>query len=143
MQQVGRADKQASGSVPHMSSVHCFKEVKVAYMYIPSSFMLHKPFWYLGAGIAFFLINLLTNVSLLQHASRKLDKMADTVEAFVEHLIFLSRMGNEIASLEKEYNIVTRMYSIARNFEMSISSEELALYQMLMPSFQHLKVLDN
>lgn len=69
--------------------------------------------------------------------------MADTVEAFVEHLIFLSRMGNEIASLEKEYNIVTRMYSIARNFEMSISNEELALYQMLMPSFQHLKVLDN
>lgn len=67
--------------------------------------------------------------------------MADTVEAFVEHLIFLSRMANEITSLEKEYNIVTRMYSIARNFEMPISDEELALYQTLMPSFQHLKVL--
>ena len=84
---------------------------------------------------------LLTNISLPQHASRKLDKMADSVEAFVEHLIFLSRMGNEIGALEKEYKIVTRMYTIARNFEMSISDEELALYKTLMPSFQHLKVL--
>ena len=66
--------------------------------------------------------------------------MPESVEAFVEHLIFLSRMTNEIASLEQEYNIVTRMYSIARNFEMTISAEELALYQTLMPSFQHLKV---
>jgi len=66
--------------------------------------------------------------------------MPESVEAFVEHLIFLSRMTNEIASLEQEYNIVTRMYSIARNFEMIISAEELALYQTLMPSFQHLKV---
>lgn len=67
--------------------------------------------------------------------------MPETVEAFVEHLIFLSRMANEISSLEHEYHIVTRMYSIERNFEMTISAEELALYQMLMPSFQHLKVM--
>lgn len=67
--------------------------------------------------------------------------MPETVEAFVEHLIFLSRMANEISALEHEYHIVTRMYSIARNFEMTISAEELALYQMLMPSFQHLKVM--
>ena len=66
--------------------------------------------------------------------------MPETVEAFVEHLIFLARMTNEISSLEQEYIIVTRMYSIARNFEMTISAEELALYQTLMPSFQHLKV---
>ncbi|KAJ7369813.1 hypothetical protein OS493_036330 [Desmophyllum pertusum] len=78
-------------------------------------------------------------LNVIKHASRKLDKMPETVEAFVEHLIFLSRMANEIASLEQEYHIVTRMYSIARNFEMSISAEELALYQTLMPSFQHLK----
>ncbi|PFX28824.1 Dynein heavy chain 1, axonemal [Stylophora pistillata] len=78
-------------------------------------------------------------LNVIKHASRKLDKMPETVEAFVEHLIFLSRMGNEISALEEEYNIVTRMYSIARNFDMTISAEELALYQTLMPSFQHLK----
>ena len=36
--------------------------------------------------------------------------------------------------------IVTKLYSIARNFELPIPAEELALYQTLMPSFQHLKV---
>ena len=49
-------------------------------------------------------------------------------------------MANDIASLDHEYHIVTRMYSIARNFDMSIPAEELALYQTLMPSFYHLKV---
>ena len=36
--------------------------------------------------------------------------------------------------------VVTKLYSIARNFELPIPAEELALYQTLMPSFQHLKV---
>ena len=58
----------------------------------------------------------------------------------MEHLVFLSRMGNEIASLEREYVIVTKLYAIARNFELPIPAEELALYQTLMPSFHHLKV---
>ena len=49
-------------------------------------------------------------------------------------------MGKEISALEREYNIVTRMYNIAKNFDVPISAEELALYQTLMPSFQHLKV---
>ena len=62
------------------------------------------------------------------------------MESFVEHLIFLSRMSHEINSLEHEYKIVTRLYTIARNFDMNISDEELALYRTLMPSFQHLKV---
>ena len=66
---------------------------------------------------------------VLQHASRKLDKTPESVEAFVEHLVFLHRMGNEISALEREYNIVTRMYSIARNFDVPITAEELALYQ--------------
>lgn len=49
-------------------------------------------------------------------------------------------MSSEIASLEREYVIVTRLYSIARNYDIPIEAEENALYKTLMPSFQHLKV---
>ena len=77
---------------------------------------------------------------LFQHASKKLDRTSDTVEEFVEHLIFLSRMSSEISVLEREYGVVTRLYAIAKNFDMHIEAEELALSQTLMPSFLHLKV---
>ncbi|XP_032239531.2 dynein axonemal heavy chain 6 isoform X3 [Nematostella vectensis] len=78
-------------------------------------------------------------LTVIKHASRKLDKTPESVEDFVEHLVFLARMASDITSLEREYVIVTRLYSIARNFDLPIPPEELALYQMLMPSFQHLK----
>ena len=62
------------------------------------------------------------------------------MEEFVEHLSFLSKMASEMPALEKEYSIVTKLYTIARDFEVDIKPEELALYQTLSPSFQHLKV---
>ena len=43
-------------------------------------------------------------------------------------------------ALEKEYAVVNKMYTIARDFDVSIDPEDLALYQTLSPSFQHLKV---
>ena len=59
---------------------------------------------------------------------------------FVEHLSFLGKMGTEMASLEKEFEIVTKMYTICKDFNIETAPEELALYQTLAPSFQHLKV---
>lgn len=49
-------------------------------------------------------------------------------------------MSTELNVLEREYTIVTRLYSIAKNFDMKIEAEEFALSQTLMPSFMHLKV---
>ena len=49
-------------------------------------------------------------------------------------------MSSEMPALEKEYAIVTKLYTIARDFDVVIPPEELALYQTLAPSFQHLKV---
>ena len=49
-------------------------------------------------------------------------------------------MTSEMAALEKEYAIVTKLYTIARDFEVKMPPEELALYQTLAPGFQHLKV---
>ncbi len=81
--------------------------------------------------------NLLSNI---QGASKKLDHTPSSVEEFVEHLGFLGRIGMELPALEREYTVVTRLFTIAKDFNMTIQPEELALYQTLMPSFQHLKV---
>lgn len=80
---------------------------------------------------------------VLQSATKKLDRTPKSVEEFVEHLSFLSRMDAELPTLEKEYVVVTRLFTIARDFDVVIEPEDLALYQTLMPSFQHLKVQFN
>ena len=50
-------------------------------------------------------------------------------------------MISEMPALEREYAVVIKLYTIAKDFEVPIEPEELALYQTLSPSFQHLKVL--
>ena len=49
-------------------------------------------------------------------------------------------MVSEMPALEREYAVVIKLYTIAKDFELEIAPEEMALYQNLSPSFQHLKV---
>jgi dynein heavy chain, axonemal len=63
-----------------------------------------------------------------------------TVEDFVEHLIFLAKLSAEVPAMETEYIMITKLYTIAKDFEVYVPPEDLALYQILPPSFQHLKV---
>ncbi|XP_033124826.1 dynein heavy chain 6, axonemal-like [Anneissia japonica] len=78
-------------------------------------------------------------MQIIKSSSKKLDHMPKTVEEFVEHLSFLGRIGAELSMLEQEYVVVTKLFTIANDFGAYIAPEELALYQTLMPSFQHLK----
>ena len=71
-----------------------------------------------------------------------MDHYPESVEEFVEHLSFLGKMSQEMPALEREYTIVTKLYTIAKDFEVEIEPEDLALYQTLSPGFQHLKVMD-
>ncbi|XP_022090728.1 dynein heavy chain 6, axonemal-like isoform X2 [Acanthaster planci] len=80
-------------------------------------------------------------IKVIKGASKKLDHPPQSVEEFVEHLAFLSHTASELSKLDEEYNVVTRLFTIARNFNMPIQPEELALYQTLMPSFTHLKTV--
>ena len=52
----------------------------------------------------------------------------------------MGKIVSEMPALEKEYAIVTKLYTIAKDYEVTIDVESLALYQTLAPSFQHLKV---
>ncbi|XP_023930267.1 dynein heavy chain 6, axonemal [Lingula anatina] len=78
-------------------------------------------------------------INIIKGALKKLDHFPSSVEEFVEHLSFLGRMSSELPVLDKEFAIVTKMFSIAKDFDVAIPAEEFALYQTLAPSFQHLK----
>lgn len=49
-------------------------------------------------------------------------------------------MSTELPALDKEYNIVHKLFTIARDYNVEVQPEDLALYKTLSPSFQHLKV---
>ncbi|KAH9496161.1 Dynein heavy chain 6, axonemal [Bulinus truncatus] len=78
-------------------------------------------------------------MTIIKGASKRLDKTIFTVEEFVEHLSFLGRMSTELPALEKEYDVVNKLFTIAKVYKVTIKAEEMALYQTLSPSFQHLK----
>lgn len=69
-----------------------------------------------------------------------MDKLPDTVEEFVDHMTLLSRVNADLPSLEKEFAFVTKLVTLASDFAMTIGPEDFAVYQILSPSFQQLKV---
>jgi len=58
----------------------------------------------------------------------------------VEHLSFLGKMSSELPALEREFEIVNKLFTIARSYNVQVTDEELALYQTLGPDFITLKV---
>ena len=75
----------------------------------------------------------------MQGASRKLDQYPRSVEAFVEHLSFLGKMSTELPALEKEFEVVNKLFTIAKDYNVNVTPEQLALYQTLGPDFVTLK----
>lgn len=76
---------------------------------------------------------------VIRAACRKLDSEPTSVEQFVEHLTFLARLETEMVTLEKEFVIVNRFFAIIHQYSISLNPEDIALYQTLVPTFQHLK----
>ena len=72
-----------------------------------------------------------------------LDRDPESVEEFVEHLAILSRINNELPALEREFHTVTRLFTIANDFNLKIDPEQYAFYKSLGSTFHHLKVGDN
>ncbi|XP_051780645.1 dynein axonemal heavy chain 6-like [Erpetoichthys calabaricus] len=78
-------------------------------------------------------------LEVIRTSLKLLNKEINSVEGFVEHLTFLGRVSSEMPSLEKEYNVVNQLYTIAKDYNITIDAEELALFQMLIPSFHTLR----
>ncbi|XP_067420874.1 dynein axonemal heavy chain 14 [Emydura macquarii macquarii] len=78
-------------------------------------------------------------LEVIHSALMKLDKDLTTVEEFIEHLTFLSQISSELPMLETQYNTLSQLYSIARDYDIFISAEQFALYQILTRSLHDLK----
>ena len=50
-------------------------------------------------------------------------------------------MSSELPALEREFEIVNKLFTIAKDYNVQVTDEELALYQTLGPDFITLKVL--
>ena len=57
----------------------------------------------------------------------------------MEHLSFLGKMSTELPALEREFEVVNKLFTIAREYNVNITPEQLALYQTLGPDFMTLK----
>lgn len=76
----------------------------------------------------------------MRDALKMLDRDPASVEDFVEHLAVLTRINNELFSLEKEFSTVTRLFAIAFDFNLKIDPEQYAFFKSLGSTFNHLKV---
>ncbi|XP_078399007.1 dynein axonemal heavy chain 6-like, partial [Cetorhinus maximus] len=77
-------------------------------------------------------------MALITEALQSLEKEPETIDLFGEHLIFLSRISADMPRLETEFATVTQLYAIANEYSVLVPPEDLALYQILVPSFQSL-----
>ncbi|XP_075255484.1 dynein axonemal heavy chain 6-like isoform X3 [Convolutriloba macropyga] len=78
-------------------------------------------------------------LSIVRNSNNKLDHYPESVEEFVDHLTFLQKIQSDMSALEKEFGIVTRLFTLIKDFEVPINAEDQALFQTLGPSFQSLK----
>ncbi|XP_059839458.1 dynein axonemal heavy chain 6-like [Hypanus sabinus] len=78
-------------------------------------------------------------LSVIEEAQKNLSKEPETIDMFGKHLLFLSRMEIELPKLERKFQTVTQLYGIANEYGVSIPPEEVALYQILVPTFHSLK----
>ncbi|XP_044530905.1 dynein axonemal heavy chain 14 [Gracilinanus agilis] len=82
------------------------------------------------------------NVSLftiIQSSLSKLDTELTGVEAFVEHLTFLDYISSKMPLLDREYNVITQMYSVTKHYNVKISPEQVALLNVLLNKYNKLK----
>ncbi|XP_078069639.1 dynein axonemal heavy chain 6-like [Mustelus asterias] len=78
-------------------------------------------------------------MAMITEALQMLEKEPETIDLFGEHLIFLSRISAEMPMLERDFTAVTQLYAIANEYSIFVPPEDLALYHILIPSFQNLK----
>ncbi|XP_063728306.1 dynein axonemal heavy chain 6-like isoform X2 [Symsagittifera roscoffensis] len=78
-------------------------------------------------------------LSIVRNSNNKLDHYPESVEEFVDHLTFLQKIQSDMSALEKEFGIVTRLFTLIKDFDVPVHAEHQALFQTLGPSFQSLK----
>jgi len=69
-----------------------------------------------------------------------LDRDPRSVEEFVQHLATLNKVNSDLGNLENEFNVISKMFHIIRDFSMKIDPEAYALFRSLSPIYHQLRV---
>ncbi|KAM9003084.1 dynein axonemal heavy chain 14 [Sarcophilus harrisii] len=77
---------------------------------------------------------------IIQSSLLKLSSELTGVEEFVEHLTFLDYISSKMPSLDREYYIISQMYSVTKRYNVTISPEQVALLHVLLFKYKQLKI---
>ncbi len=62
------------------------------------------------------------------------------MEEFVQHLATLNKVNSDLGNIENEFEIISKMFHIIKDFSMDIAPEAYALFRSLAPIYQQLRV---
>lgn len=78
---------------------------------------------------------------VIQAAIAKLSKEQTTVDEFIEYMVFLREISAQLPNLQIQYKTLSELYFIAKDYDIFLSLEQLALYQTVVRTLQHLQSL--
>uniref|UniRef100_A0A673T414 Dynein axonemal heavy chain 14 n=1 Tax=Suricata suricatta TaxID=37032 RepID=A0A673T414_SURSU len=79
------------------------------------------------------------STNLLETSLRKMECDPTEIEEFVEHFTFLEWLSSKLSVLEEEYSTIAQLHSVVNYYQVHISGEQTAIYQILLMKFGQLK----
>lgn len=78
-------------------------------------------------------------MQVVESSLRQLECNPIEIEEFVEHFGFLDTISSKISQLQTEHVAISQLYSVVQNFQIHISEQLIAMYQVLLAKFSQLK----
>ncbi|XP_053239011.1 dynein axonemal heavy chain 14 isoform X1 [Podarcis raffonei] len=78
-------------------------------------------------------------VEVIRTAVAKLSKELLTVDGFIEHLLYLQQISEELPKIKIQYNSLSELYFIAKDYDIFLPLQQLALYQTVVRTLQNLQ----
>ncbi|CAF4669138.1 unnamed protein product [Rotaria sp. Silwood1] len=75
----------------------------------------------------------------IREVLKLLDRDPRSVEEFVQHIATLNKVNSDLGNLEVEFETISKMFHIIKDFSMKIAPEAYALYRSLAPIYHQLK----
>uniref|UniRef100_A0A803T4L4 Dynein axonemal heavy chain 14 n=1 Tax=Anolis carolinensis TaxID=28377 RepID=A0A803T4L4_ANOCA len=78
-------------------------------------------------------------VEITRTALAKLSKELTTVDGFIEHLQYLQEISTDLPKINTQYNSLSELYYIAKDYDIFLPIQQLALYQTIVRTLQNLQ----
>ncbi|CAF4531902.1 unnamed protein product, partial [Rotaria socialis] len=75
----------------------------------------------------------------IREVLKLLDRDPRSVEEFVQHIATLNKVNSDLANLDVEFETISKMFHIVKDFSMNIAPEAYALFRSLAPIYHQLK----